>query len=45
MMDASPAAISAFGSVIPAAYMEIAATRKALAHDPAAVFSSFIRCS
>jgi hypothetical protein len=31
--------------VTPAAYIEIAATKKALAQDPAAVFSSFIRCS
>ena len=44
-IDAIPAAISACGSVTPAAYIEIAATKKALAQDPAAVFSSFIRCS
>ena len=41
-IEAMPAAISAWGSVTPAAYIEIAATRNALAHEPAAVFSSFI---
>ena len=41
-IEAIPAAISAWGSVTPAAYIEIAATKKALAHEPAAVFSSFI---
>ena len=44
-IEAIPAAMSACGSVTPAAYIEIAATKKALAQDPAAVFSSFIRCS
>ena len=44
-IDATPAAIRAFGSVTPAAYIEIAATKKALAHEPAAVFNSFITCS
>ena len=40
--DAMPAAMSAFGSDTPAAAIEITATRNALAHEPAAVFSSFI---
>jgi len=37
-----PAAISALGSDTPAAAIEITATKKALAHEPAAVFNSFI---
>jgi hypothetical protein len=41
-MDATPAAIRALGSVTPAAAMLITATKKALAQEPAAVFSSFI---
>jgi hypothetical protein len=44
-IEAIPAAIRALGSVTPAAAIEITATKKALAQDPAAVFSSFIRCS
>ena len=41
-IEAIPAAIKALGSVTPAAAIEITATKKALAHEPAAVFSSFI---
>ena len=41
-IEAMPAAMSALGSVTPAAAIEITATKKALAHEPAAVFSSFI---
>jgi hypothetical protein len=41
-MEAMPAAMRAFGSETPAAAIEITATRKALAHEPAAVFNSFI---
>jgi len=41
-MDAIPAAIRALGSVTPAAAIEITATKKALAHEPAATFNSFI---
>ena len=41
-IEATPAAMSALGSVTPAAAIEITATKKALAHEPAAVFSSFI---
>jgi len=40
--EAMPAAMSALGSDTPAAAMLITATRNALAHEPAAVFSSFI---
>jgi len=43
--DESPAAINAFGSVTPAAASDRTATRKALAHEPAATFRSFIYCS
>ena len=42
MTDAIPAAMSALGSDTPAAAMLITATRNALAHEPAAVFNSFI---
>ncbi len=41
-IDATPAAMRALGSETPAAAIEITATKKALAQDPAAVFSSFI---
>ena len=41
-IEAIPAAIKALGSVTPAAAMLITATKKALPHEPAAVFSSFI---
>ena len=41
-IEAIPAAMSALGSDTPAAAMLITATRNALAHEPAAVFSSFI---
>jgi hypothetical protein len=41
-IEAMPAAISALGSDTPAAAMLITATKKALAQEPAAVFSSFI---
>jgi hypothetical protein len=44
-IEATPAAMRALGSVTPAAAIEITATKKALAQDPAAVFSSFIACS
>ena len=40
--DESPAAIKAFGSVTPAAASDRTATKNALAHEPAAVFRSFI---
>jgi hypothetical protein len=40
--DERPAAINAFGSVTPAAAHERTATKNALAHEPAAVFRSFI---
>ena len=41
-IEATPAAINALGSETPAAAMLITATKNALAHEPAAVFSSFI---
>ena len=40
--DERPAAINAFGSVTPAAANDRTATKNALAHEPAAVFRSFI---